>query len=251
EEAIPLYEKSLSLDPSGDSYKGLAQALWEQGDVDRAVQVLRDGIARRPRDAENHVRLAVMLASGGEIEGAAACCREALRIKPGHPPALVELAVARRGKLADDDLKLLAAALELPSSAAARAAVHFGIAHVADGRGEFARAAEHLRLGNALSKAYHDARGQGYEPARFTHYLDRMIGAFTPAFFQRVRGFGSDSERPVFVVGMPRSGTTLIEQILASHPSIYGAGERRLASQSLWRLANEPGFPADPLEGLG
>ncbi len=56
-----------------------------------------------------------------------------------------------------------------------------------------------------------------------------MLATCTPAFFERVRGLGLDSERPVFVFGLPRSGTTLVEQILASHPQVFGAGETRLA----------------------
>jgi tetratricopeptide (TPR) repeat protein len=250
EEAIPLYERALLIEPSAASYKGLAQALWERGDVARAVALLRESIARHPRDAENHVRLGTMLASGGDLCGAEAACRAALAIKPGNPPALIELALAQRGKLPEAELNALEGVLAIPSSAAARAAAHFGIAHVADGRGEFARAAEHLQLANSLKKAYNEPRGHGYDPARYSHYLDRMIATFDQSFFERTRGWGLDSERPVFVVGMPRSGTTLIEQILASHRKVYGAGERRFASQSLFRLTNEPRMPAEPLEAI-
>src|SRR5262249_2670141 len=55
--------------------------------------------------------------------------------------------------------------------------------------------------------------------------IERIIATFTPAYFERVRGWGSDSEVPVFIVGMPRSGSTLVEQILASHPQVLGGGE--------------------------
>ena len=71
--------------------------------------------------------------------------------------------------------------------------------------------------------------------------------ACTPAFFERVRGFGLESELPVFVVGLPRSGTTLIEQILASHPQVFGAGEIKLASDTMAALGGQAG---DSIEGL-
>ena len=74
-----------------------------------------------------------------------------------------------------------------------------------------------------------------------------MIGVCTPDFFERVRGFGLESELPVFVVGLPRSGTTLIEQILASHCQVFGAGEIKLARDTMAALG---GQGADFIEGL-
>ena len=56
-----------------------------------------------------------------------------------------------------------------------------------------------------------------------------MMAVCSPDFFERVRGFGVETERPIFIVGLPRSGTTLTEQILASHSQVFGAGELRLA----------------------
>jgi len=74
-----------------------------------------------------------------------------------------------------------------------------------------------------------------------------MIAACSPDFFARVRGFGLESDLPVFVVGLPRSGTTLIEQILASHPQVFGAGEITLAADTMAALG---GSTADAIEGL-
>lgn len=250
EEAVPLYEQALQFDPAGHAYKGLANALWEQGDVDRAVAVLRDGIAQHPNDVENHVRLGVFLASGGDLDGAASLCREALQKRPGDALALVTLAQTLRAKLSEDDRQLLENALLQPIPDFLRAGVHFGIAQVADATSDFAKAAEHLRLANALSKSHHVARNQGYDPKLYSQYIDQLMTTFGSAFFAKVKGFGLESERPVFIVGMPRSGTTLVEQILASHPKVFGAGERRYAYQSLMRLGEGSGQPDDPLRCL-
>src|SRR5262249_27774934 len=70
-------------------------------------------------------------------------------------------------------------------------------------------------------------RSTAYDPAGHSRFIDRLIAVFTPAFFERVRPFGVESEVPVFVIGMPRSGTTLAEQIIASHPPARGGGEAR------------------------
>ena len=67
--------------------------------------------------------------------------------------------------------------------------------------------------------------GDRYEPEAFRAVVDRLIETFTPEFFEKRRGWIAPSELPVFVVGMPRSGTTLVHQIAASHPAVFGAGE--------------------------
>ena len=103
------------------------------------------------------------------------------------------------------------------------------LAQALDARGEFDRAAELTIEANALQLADFRNRGWLYDPARHRLFIDKLIAAFSPAFFDQVRGFGIETERPVFIVGLPRSGTTLIEQILASHPRVHGAGELTLA----------------------
>lgn len=250
EEAIPLYERVLQTEPSGDAGKGLAQMLWEFGDVDRAVALIRDRIARDPQDAENHVQLAGLLASGGDLAGAAASSRQALQLRAGFAPALVHLALTQRGNLSKEDRELLAAALEQPVSDVVRAALHFASAQVEDGLGNYAKAAEHLRTANALTKARYESRKQGYDVDENNQYVDRLIGVFDREFFAKTEGFGVADERPVFVVGMPRSGTTLVEQILARHPQVFGAGERRFAHQSLMRLAEAQGHAGEPLKSF-
>jgi len=77
-----------------------------------------------------------------------------------------------------------------------------------------------------------------------------MMATCTPAFFEQVRGFGLDSERPIFIVGLPRSGTTLTEQILASHSQVFGAGELRLARDDFEALASPDNPAPDALARL-
>jgi hypothetical protein len=77
-----------------------------------------------------------------------------------------------------------------------------------------------------------------------------MIAVCTPAFVERVRGFGLETERPIFIVGLPRSGTTLTEQILAAHSQVLGAGELRYARDDFETLATEDDRRLDSLARL-
>jgi hypothetical protein len=125
--------------------------------------------------------------------------------------------------------------------------LHFGLAQVLDARGEYAEAAEHLDRGNALQLSEGRKCGQEYDPKAHEFLVTRMITVCTPDFFERVRGFGLESEIPVFIVGLPRSGTTLVEQILASHSQVFGAGEIKLAQDTMAALG---GQGLDFIEGL-
>jgi hypothetical protein len=97
-------------------------------------------------------------------------------------------------------------------------------------------ALRHLLAGNALKRPEVD-----YDEAVTLGKLERSKAAFTPERLARLRGLGDPSDRPIFVVGMPRSGTTLIEQILASHPRVFGAGELMHFSHSAGHVCEPPG----------
>ena len=210
---------------------GLARALLEQGDAVEAVREHRAAILAQPQLPALHSSLGQSLANSGDLDGAAECFRAALRLNPKFFPALGGLATTLRGKLPDGELepmeRLLEAAWMPPEK---RATLHFGLGQVYDGRGDCLRAAEHAALANREQARAHGERDQAYDPAEYRKYIDNLIGQFTPEYFARTRGFGSESRRPIFIVGMPRSGTTLVEQVLASHPAVSGAGERRFVN---------------------
>ena len=143
------------------------------------------------------------------------------------------LATLLRGRLSDGDRAALEERLADPKvSGEGRGNLLFGLAHVLDGRGDYARAADCLREANALALEHAKRRHRDYDPAQHEQFVDNMLEASDAAFFARTADGGSDTRRPVFVFGLPRSGTTLIEQMLASHSRIHGAGELRLVRRS-------------------
>jgi hypothetical protein len=130
---------------------------------------------------------------------------------------------------------------------AQRFLLNFSVAIILDARGEYAAAAEHLAQANSLQVSEWNRRGRGYNPESYESLAAGMIAACTPDFFRRVAGFGIESDLPVFVVGLPRSGTTLIEQILAGHSQVYAAGEIQLVGRTMHEFGREG---VDPVEGM-
>jgi hypothetical protein len=133
-----------------------------------------------------------------------------------------------------------------------RALAHFGLASVLDDRRMYSAAALHLKSANRLQAESAGARGQTYDPDQHSQYIDLMIAAFTAEFLDERRGWGIPDPRPVFVLGLPRSGTSLVEQILASHSQIHGAGELKDVDRLFQRLPELTGRPdQNAFEALG
>jgi hypothetical protein len=125
----------------------------------------------------------------------------------------------------------------------------FALAHVLDAGSEHPAAARCLREANAITLGL--ALGKrAYSPAEHERFVTDMVGAFNTDFFARTTGAGLDTRRPVFVFGLPRSGTTLVEQVLASHPQVHGAGELRFGMRSFEALPAPELKSNPPVPGL-
>jgi tetratricopeptide (TPR) repeat protein len=249
DEAVACYRRTLELKPGyAEAHSNLGSALKEQGKLDEAAACYRRALELKPDYAAAHNNLGSALQEMGDLRGAEDSFRAALRHDGRLALAHCNLAELLGGKLSANDLAAQRRLLEdMELTDLDRSLLHFGLAKVLDARGEYAEAARHLNRGNALQLSEWRKRGREYDPKEHKRLVTRTIAACTPEFFQRVRGFGVESELPVFVVGLPRSGTTLVEQILASHSQVFGAGELGLAHDTMTALGSED---ADCLEGL-
>jgi tetratricopeptide (TPR) repeat protein len=214
----------------------LGWALQEEGRLAEAGEHYRAAARLQPNSASAHLNLGGLHEELGQLAEAEAAFRAALRAQPTFALAHARLATLLRGKLPDADRAALEGRLadrQLP--AGPRARLLFALAHVLDAHGDHARAADSLRQGNAVILEL--ARGRrDYAPAEHERFVNGLLREFGPDLFGRLAGAGLDTCRPVFIVGLPRSGTTLVEQVLASHPRIHGAGELRLARQTFEAL---------------
>jgi tetratricopeptide (TPR) repeat protein len=227
DDAAAAYERACTSAP--DTTYGLlcgAKAMTLRDRPREAEQRLRRLVARDASSAEAHLVLGLLLNEDGRFDEAAASFERSLSLAPLQATAHHGLVSSRR--LTEADRPLLArivARLEGPPMAdPQRMTLHFAAGKALDDLKEYAAAIQHFDAANGIRR-----RLAPFDRGEFARRVDRLIARFTPAFFashaDMHAGAGGDDETPVLVLGMPRSGTTLIERIVSSHPRVAGGGE--------------------------
>jgi tetratricopeptide (TPR) repeat protein len=207
---------------------GRAQGLI--GAADRSVAAYGRANELRPGQARNLFDLAAAERFRGHIEDSQRWLGQSLAIDPGNALALCMFGMEHRYAYGDEAfVRLNIAATEMADKPVAnRMQLHYALGKAYDDVGEYASAFAHYAAGSSLHR-----REQPFDEAssnRLTEALTRNLNAETPSL---VTEPGYPSDKPVFVLGMPRSGTSLVEQVLASHREVYGAGEQKLLSMAL------------------
>lgn len=235
-----------------ESWLLLGRARWDDGAIDEAVEAFERALALAPHMARVQATIGDVRASAGDIDGALAAHRAALAINPRCVGARCGVVQVLKARTPDADVAALRALLDDAGvGTSARSAIHAALAQHADATSDFDAAVAHLGQANALQWHGLSRHDLSYDAGAFSAHVDALIAAFGATHFARVAALGSDDPLPVFVVGMPRSGTTLTEQILAAHPRVHGVGERAFAQRGLAHLPATLGLPdADPLAAL-
>lgn len=218
--AIEALERVISLQPDHvDALISLVHAHVAAGNQDDALALIAILRARKPDTPMADFEEARLLSDMGRIEEARALLERVTRIYPDYAPAWHALAKQQRVKPDDpliEGLQARIAKTEEPS--ANMMFLCMGLAKAYDDIGEYDLAFDcQQRAKRQIPVAY----DREEEELRFRGLRE----VFTKAFFAKKAGYGAEGRRPIFVIGMPRSGTSLTEQILASHPDVYGAGE--------------------------
>jgi tetratricopeptide (TPR) repeat protein len=244
DEAITQYERAIAIDPgSAMAHYNLGIALDSAGRPGEAVSHYRSALAIDPDYAEAHHNLANVLDQLGQRDDSVAHFLEAIRIQPGYAEAHRNVARVDPGSSDAEAIERMLASPTLSDEEAVHC--YFALGTIYDYAGDFGKAFERFNKGNSLRR-----KAIAYDASRWTQYIDSLIDAYSADYFRGAVPAGSDSELPVFIVGMPRSGTTLIEQILSSHSDICGAGE--LPSFGIFEeeLANRFGASGSFSDGL-
>lgn len=239
DEAVASARESLTLAPDiANTHKILGKALQALGQYDEAEQAYTRAAELPGTVAEEAlVARAVLLMEVGDKAGATAGFELALQRFPGSSRVVAARCDNKLYREDDPDIAIMEGALmsepALPLNE--QMALHFSLGKAYLDIKDSDRAFFHLNKGNAYKRA-----SFSYDAARTGAWMKAIAAVFTPALMEQFRDAEVVSERPVFIVGMPRSGTTLIEQILASHPDVYGAGELRALDKAVVRKGRFP-----------
>jgi tetratricopeptide (TPR) repeat protein len=215
DQAVAAYEKALAIDPSRPAvYHDLGAAHMVLGHFREAYAAFADAVARDPWNAAVHLNLAGLAP-----------------FTAGEPRLLALEKLAEFAPSLGENNKI---------------ALHFALGKAYADLGDSDRSFRHLLDGNALKR-----RQIAYDEAATLGRFASIRAAFTPEVIQDLGGYGDNSQLPVFIVGMPRSGTTLLEQILASHSGVSGLGEIDDFAKAVKELPGASKDFAEFLSGLG
>ena len=278
DEAISWYRQALKINPEqAMTHNQLGAALYLKGEPEHAITHYRRALEIRPNFLAAHKNLGLALMTLGKLDEAKISFQKALQIKPDYVDAIVGEATVldRMGDFQEaydrlapliergvEDIGLgqtyaeICRRLNNCADAAdylerlllndrlaqtGKRNVHFTLAMLYDRLGAFDHAFSHYRTANALQPV-------SFDPSVHQAMIDEYIRCFTWNLMVSAPRATDRTELPVFIVGMPRSGTSLVEQILSSHPDVFGAGELtaidNLARTLPARLGTASGYPA-------
>ena len=194
-----------------------------EGEPDQAEACLRRAIAHDPSDGALHWLLATVLGEGGRFEEAEASFRRTIELEPDRVEVYRDFLLAK--KLQPSDQPLLTDLADRVERDAARGIpprmeLLFAIAKGHDDLGEYESAMRVFEEGNVIRR-----RTATFNREEQARWVDNLVAAFTAELSHRAADLGASDVRPVFIVGMPRSGTTLVEQIISNHRHVAGGGE--------------------------
>src|SRR5262252_10282799 len=201
---------------------GKARALLIEDRDQEAEQVLRETLVADPTNAMAYDLLGNLLSEVGRFDEALACFERAIAIAPLLAGSYYDLVRCRPVTTEDDSLlQRMEAALETPGlEAAQRLRLHLAIGKAVEDLGDYALAMQHFDAADAVRRGF-----ASFDSAAFSIEIGRLIARCTPELIARAPELGSCDATPVLIIGMPRSGTTLVEQIVSMHPQVGAGGE--------------------------
>ena len=245
EEAIGCFRRAAASGPKTRFGRlGAARALLtEERDVE-AERVLREALVLDPANALAHDLLGNLLSEFGRFEEAHECFTRAVTIAPLMAGSYYDLVRCRPVTTTDEGLLArMEAALATPGlEVAQRLRVHLALGKAADDLGRYALAMQHFDAADAVRQG-----SASFDSAAFDTEVNLLIERCTPDLISRAPELGTGDTTPVLIIGMPRSGTTLVEQIVSSHPKVGAGGELNFWNEqgAAWHQAGsaEPKAP--------
>jgi tetratricopeptide (TPR) repeat protein len=221
-ESIGMLDQILSRDPAHRAAAvSRAATLGQIGDYEEAARAYRSLLDRAAADSSLWIAYANVLKTMGRTEESIGAYRRALDLDPGSGEAWWSLANLKTVRIGAGETAAIEAALQRTGLGSGdRLQLHFALGKALEDAGSFEESFRHYAEGNRLRRA-----ALPYDPGTTRQEMQSWKALLTPSFLDSRQGRGAGPPDPIFVIGMPRAGSTLVEQILATHPAVEGTSE--------------------------
>lgn len=239
---------ALELAPNNGSANLLmAQVMAQDGFPEQSETFIRKALAANPGSAEAHGLMGIFQQQMGHFSEAEKHLSRSLELDPGQATPLYCLVQSRKIVAADRDLvDRLGSLIRSPHvSPHERIVLEYALGKACDDQENYGEAMEHYDAANRLGFDLYRT-SDPWDADIFERQVDRTIGVFTQSYFEEAALLGNQSSRPLFILGMIRSGTTLMEQMLSAHPDVDGAGELWFWMDEAQKCLGEAGTCIDP-----
>ncbi len=231
DEATACFHNALAIKPNyAEAHNNLGDTLKDRNKLDEAVTHFHKALAIKPEYAEAQNNLGIAFQDMGMLEEAVAKYRKAIEINPDYSKAYKNLAYIKQHTKYDEEVQAMENKYSMPDiDDQQRMYLAFGLGKAFEDLCQYEKAFGYFADGNAIKR-----RSLKYSIDDTINFSKRVKEVFDTPLFAKHQSAGCDDRTPIFILGMPRSGTSLVEQILASHPQVYGAGELATLGQSYY-----------------
>lgn len=228
EEAVACHQRAIALEPNDAAmHYALGATQYLADDLAASETSFRNTLALSSSHAAAWHGLGNVLRTLGRFEEALSCFHRAAELDPELPEVHRSLAVTGQRPSGEAQLQRLKALLESPDRAISdRISAGFALGMLLNNADRYDEAFRCFAQANALYRQQRAKAGERFDRSALRRQVDELVAMSTSSLFSAIACWGNPSEAPVFIVGMPRSGTSLVEQIAASHSRVFGAGER-------------------------
>ena len=230
------FNQVLTINPNDyDALSALGLVKFDQGDIDKGLELSKKSIEMSP-SPEACTRLGTLLREMGMIDEGLKYMYKSIELDPDFVGGWYDIANTKKFTLDDPDLAKMQK-LDKKSdklSNTEQIQLKFALSKCLMDAGDYKESFKSLNKANSLKR-----KSITYIPEFMETYMNEIASLFTPELFKKFKDVGNPTDKPIFIVGMPRSGTTLTEQILASHPDVYGAGELDYVKNSVPFILNK------------
>ena len=252
---VPVLKEIRALDPDNEQViYSMAFALFNDHRHEECRPFVEQILSRDPEHVDALIIKGRSLIFFGEFEAAEKIFLKILELSPDHPMAVMQLTKVRRPTERDATFdKIEEMEKTTTDEHDYRALMGYTLGEMYEGIKDYDKAFHFFQLGNERAKSRFAKRGFGFDPDKTKADFDQIKKLYSKENLGALKGTGSSSQVPIFIVAMPRSGTTLLEQVVSSHSKVYGGGELPLGNAAAQKLKDDLGqaTPENLKEKLG